>query len=78
MGYLWPGNVRELQHTLERVIIMSESSYSNLGFSFSSDNSPKDMMALNNYHLEEAEKMLIIKAVSKYDGNLTKAAKELA
>ena len=25
MGYLWPGNVRELQHTLERVIIMSES-----------------------------------------------------
>ena len=78
MGYLWPGNVRELQHTLERVIIMSESVILQPSdFLFSSDNSPKDMMALNNYHLEEAEKMLIIKAVSKHDGNLTKAAKEL-
>jgi DNA-binding NtrC family response regulator len=78
MGYLWPGNVRELQHTLERVIIMSESVILQPSdFLFSSDNSPKDMMSLNNYHLEEAEKMLIIKAVSKYDGNLTKAAKEL-
>jgi transcriptional regulator of acetoin/glycerol metabolism len=35
------------------------------------------MMALSNYHLNEAEKMLIIKAVGKHDGNLTKAAKEL-
>jgi transcriptional regulator of acetoin/glycerol metabolism len=32
---------------------------------------------LNNFDLEEAEKLLIIKAVSKNNGNLTKAAKEL-
>ena len=30
-----------------------------------------------NYHLEETEKLLIIKAVSKHGGNLTKAAKDL-
>jgi len=78
MSYSWPGNVRELQHTLERVIIMSESTVLQPSdFFFSSDDSAKDMMALNNYHLNEAEKTLIIKAVSKHDGNLTKAAKEL-
>ena len=77
-GYTWPGNVRELQHTLERVVIMSESIVLQPSdFLLSSNDSSKDMMTLNNYHLEEAEKMLIIKAVSKEDGNLTKAAKEL-
>ncbi|MFZ1082626.1 MAG: sigma-54 dependent transcriptional regulator, partial [Candidatus Kryptoniota bacterium] len=77
-SYSWPGNVRELQHMLERVVIMSESVVlQQSDFFFSSDDPSKDMMALNNYHLDEAEKMLIIKAVSKHDGNLTKAAKEL-
>ncbi len=77
-SYSWPGNVRELQHMLERVVIMSESTVLQPSdFFFPSNDSSKDMMALNNYHLDEAEKMLIIKAVSKHDGNLTKAAKEL-
>jgi DNA-binding NtrC family response regulator len=78
MDYSWPGNVRELQHSLERVVIMSESRILQpLDFPLSSDDSSKDMMALNNFHLDEAEKILIIKAVSKHNGNLTKAAKEL-
>ncbi len=77
-SYSWPGNVRELQHMLERVIIMSESGVlQQSDFFFSPDHSSKDLMALNNYHLDEAEKILIIKAVSKHDGNLTQAAKEL-
>lgn len=77
-NYSWPGNVRELQHTLERVVIMSESSsLQPTDFTLSSDDSSKGTMAFTNYHLEEAEKILIIKAVSKHDGNLTKAAKEL-
>lgn len=77
-NYDWPGNVRELQHTLERVVIMSESSIlSPTDFSLSSSESPSEGMGLTDYRLEEAEKMLIIKAVSKHDGNLTKAAKEL-
>jgi len=77
-NYSWPGNVRELQHMLERVVIMSESTtFQPSDFFFPSDDSSKDMTALTNYRLNEAEKMLIIKAVGKYDGNLTKAAKEL-
>lgn len=77
-GYSWPGNVRELQHMLERVIIMSEAtSLQPSDFFFTSSDLSKDIMALSNYRLNEAEKMLIIKAVGKHDGNLTKAAKEL-
>ena len=76
--YRWPGNVRELQHAIERVVILSESeTLSPSDFSFSTYASADDHPGITSYHLEEAEKMLIIKAVSKHGGNLTKAAKEL-
>ncbi len=77
-NYQWNGNVRELQHTVERVAIMSESELLQPDdFYFSSNEIKKEDMQFDSYHLEEAEKMLIIKAVSKYNGNLTRAAKEL-
>ena len=77
-SYQWLGNVRELQHTIERVVIMSESeALQPDDFYLSSKETKKEEMPFDSYHLEEAEKMLIIKAVSKYNGNLTKAAKEL-
>ncbi len=77
-SYHWPGNVRELQHTIERVVILTESDTLKANdFSFSSDASTKDTLSFNSYHLDEAEKLMIIKAVGKHDGNLTKAAKEL-
>ncbi len=77
-NYHWPGNVRELQHTIERVVIMSETETLQLGdFYFSSHDSKEENLGINSFQLEQAEKMLIIKAVSKHGGNLTKAAKEL-
>jgi transcriptional regulator with PAS, ATPase and Fis domain len=77
-NHSWPGNVRELQHALERVVILSESDTLLPGdFSFSPLGAKENIPALNTCDLEEAEKMLIIKAVSKHGGNLTKAAKEL-
>ncbi len=77
-AYQWYGNVRELQHTMERVVIMSESETLNPDdFYFLSKKMEKEDMLFDGYHLEKAEKMLIIKAVGKHNGNLTKAAKEL-
>ncbi len=77
-NYHWPGNVRELQHTIERVVIMSETETLQPGdFYFSSHDSKEENLGINSFQLEQAEKMLIIKAVSKHGGNLTKAAKEL-
>ncbi|MGA7722873.1 MAG: sigma-54 dependent transcriptional regulator [Ignavibacteriaceae bacterium] len=77
-NYFWPGNIRELQHTIERVIIMSDSeSLQPADFYFPSNDSKEGEAEPENYHLEETEKLLIIKAVSKHGGNLTKAAKDL-
>jgi two-component system response regulator HydG len=77
-NHSWPGNVRELQHALERVVILSESDTLVPGdFDFSSHGVKGDNLALNTWRLGEAEKILIIKAVSRHGGNLTKAAKEL-
>ena len=76
--YHWPGNVRELQHAVERVIIMNDAEkLQPEDFYFSVQDVKEDNLKLNNFDLEEAEKLLIIKAVSKNNGNLTKAAKEL-
>ena len=76
--YHWPGNVRELQHAVERVVIMSDSNIIKPeDFYFTSIDSKEEDVSINNYHIEEVEKMLIIKAVTKHNGNLSKAAKEL-
>ncbi len=76
--YSWPGNVRELQHAIERVVILGESEIIQPeDFNFSSLDTRENILPVNSFRIEEAEKNLIIKAVSKNNGNLTQAAKEL-
>ena len=76
--YRWPGNIRELQHMIERVVIMSETEVLQPeDFYFSSRDIKDDELSFSNYHLDDVEKKLIIKVISKHGGNLTKAAKEL-
>jgi two-component system, NtrC family, response regulator HydG len=78
VNYTWHGNVRELQHVIERVVIMSEEEELQPGdFYFTSQDAKEDILSINNYHLENVEKMLIIKVIGKHGGNLSKAAKEL-
>jgi DNA-binding NtrC family response regulator len=75
----WPGNVRELQHAIERAIIMTEASV--LGpndFLLSSmEGNKEEGINFPSYQINEAEKLLIIKAISRHAGNITKAAKDL-
>jgi len=76
--YNWPGNVRELQHTIERVVIMSDSEILQPSdFFFSAPETKEEHITFENYNLEEAEKVLIRKAISKHGGNISQAAKEL-
>ena len=80
-GYSWPGNVRELQHAIERAVIMSENSelLPDDFFFLSGESSLSDEtdVQTNNFNLEEIEKSVINKAISKHGGNISKAAKEL-
>ncbi|MEN7548921.1 sigma-54 dependent transcriptional regulator [Rapidithrix thailandica] len=76
--YHWPGNVRELQHALERAIIMSDNELLQpTDFQFLVHKNEQGEVDLSEYDLETVEKMMIQKAISRYSGNISKAAKSL-
>lgn len=78
--YNWPGNVRELQHAIERAVIMCNSQVLNpedFFFNTNPNRVEESNVMLEDYHLEEVEKILIRKVLKKYDGNITQAANEL-
>ena len=77
----WPGNVREIQHTIERGVIMaSDHQITPADFNLSSlgiQKGTNSLDAFDGLNLMEIEKMLVQKAIDKYEGNISKAAKEL-
>jgi len=80
MNYSWPGNVRELQHAIERAVIMGSGHTLNpedFFFSPAAQEKDKSGIHLEDYHLEEVEKILIRKVLQKFNGNITQAANEL-
>jgi DNA-binding NtrC family response regulator len=76
--YPWPGNVRELQHAIERAVIMATSDrLQPRDFPFSVQGAPRAGLDLDDYNLEAIEKTAIAKALTKHDGNVSRAAREL-
>ncbi len=78
-NHTWPGNVREIQHTIERGVIMADDneikpSDFNLTLDHEKSTNGDNYDSLN---LQDIEKLLVQKALDKYDGNISKAAKEL-
>ncbi len=77
-GYSWPGNVRELQHAVERAVIMTESDILLPGdFLLNEAQDQSEQVQIEDYNLEEVEKMVLRKALRKHEGNISKAAEEL-
>jgi len=73
--YHWPGNVRELQHSVEKAVILSESSIINADdFNFRTSTSQRENQA---FTLDEMEKQMIEIAIDKNNGNLTFVANQL-
>lgn len=75
----WPGNIRELQHALERAIILCNGPVLQPeDFNFTPQTTREDgKINLEQFNLEEVEKLLIRKVLKKYNGNITQAASEL-
>jgi DNA-binding NtrC family response regulator len=76
LRYSWPGNVRELDHTIERAVLLSQSPrlrVEDLGLE-SQTEAPKGIEEMS---LEEVESFLIKKALDRYNGNVSQAAKAL-
>lgn len=74
----WPGNVRELDHVIERAVLMS-SSDSVTAFDLALQSTPDARLTarLEEMSLEEAERLLIKKALARADGNANRAAEAL-
>ena len=73
----WPGNVRELKHSIERAALMATSEWiqcDDLGLTLQHNGSPDVLCDMN---LEEVERLLIQKTLSRYDGNVSDSAKSL-
>ncbi len=77
--YSWPGNVRELQHMVERAVIMTETNVLQPeDFFFAAEGyAEEDRLSFDRLNLEDVEKLVIRKALDKYEGNITRAADEL-
>lgn len=77
--YSWPGNIRELQHAIERAIIMSDTDTLTPEDFFFLVQKPESNAVLeaDNFNLDDVEKGVIMRVVDKYNGNISKAAKEL-
>ena len=72
----WPGNVRELDHVVERAVIMTQEDVvqpSDLGLRIEGPESVR----LEDLTLEEVERVLIEKALHRFDGNVSHAAEAL-
>jgi len=77
MQHSWPGNIRELQHTIEKAVILCESNIILSSHCWpEGENSTKSFVP-NTLNLDENEKIIIQKALQKYKGNISHAAKEL-
>ena len=75
--FAWPGNIRELDHAVERAVLMSREKLvkvSDLGLRSVSDEAASGLEDMN---LEEVERLLIHKALARYNGNMSHAAKAL-
>jgi DNA-binding NtrC family response regulator len=77
LEHSWPGNVRELDHAVERAVLMAAGPLvksGDLGLRASRDAAAA---RLEDMSLEDVECFLIKKAMSRYDGNVSQAAKAL-
>lgn len=76
LKYQWPGNIRELQHTIEKAIILGDSSVLKPEDFFLR---PVTSSKFDEDHLtiEEMEKRMILNEIEKCAGNLSSAAEQL-
>ena len=76
LEHSWPGNIRELDHAIERAVLLAQGDQirvQDLALRGSSAAAPR----LEDLTLEEVERLLIQKALSRYDGNVSRAAQAL-
>jgi DNA-binding NtrC family response regulator len=74
----WPGNVRELDHVIERAVLMSSGDVvTAMDLALQRGTSAQLSARLEEMSLEDAERLLITKALARFEGNANRAADAL-
>ncbi|MBI3450513.1 MAG: sigma-54-dependent Fis family transcriptional regulator [Acidobacteria bacterium] len=76
LEHAWPGNIRELDHAVERAVLMARGDtvkIADLALRAGKESATR----LEEMSLEDVEAFLIKKALARYDGNVSQAAKTL-
>jgi DNA-binding NtrC family response regulator len=77
LEYPWPGNVRELQHCMEKAVILAEEKVLDADH-FALEGRSTGTMNVTAFHtLEEMEKAMIVAAIEKEKGNMSRVARKL-
>jgi len=72
----WPGNVRELEHAVERAVLLAAGDVVRAG-DLALEAPSGRVASLEEMPLEDVEKVLIQKALARFGGNVSQAAKQL-
>ncbi len=73
----WPGNVRELTHAIERAVLMADGDTIRADHLGLAPETGDASASIEDMSLDEVEKILIQKALRRFDGNMSKAAEAL-
>jgi DNA-binding NtrC family response regulator len=77
LQHSWPGNIRELQHTIEKAVILCDGNIILSSHCWPDGEQINKQFIANTLNLDLNEKIIIEKALQKYKGNISNAAKEL-
>jgi len=75
-AHTWPGNVRELDHAVERAVLLAGGDVVRAG-DFALEAGGAAATSLEEMTLEDVERVLIQKALARFGGNVSQAAKTL-
>ena len=80
-GYAWPGNVRELAHVVERAVLLAAGSQIDVAdlnlTPLTASPADGDLAVLDQFTLEEIERLMLQRALAATADNVSEAARKL-
>ena len=78
MAHAWPGNVRELENRMQRAVIMSQDAYLRPeDLELESVGGSSEPLPTLQSARDEAERRLLVEALTRNAGNVTRAARDI-
>ncbi len=78
LAHDWPGNVRELENKVHRAVILGQDAYLRPeDLEFDPQGGPADPLPTLQSARDEAELRLVVEALSRNAGNVTRAARDI-